>query len=188
MNAHTLPHTHSLTHTHTHTHTLACPDELFLILSKCWQKEQAARPCFQEVNQMLRDLRLEAEQKNPPARDVGAELNSLLNQNLKRLSKKATMLRKSKVRTGRRESRRRESAYTHVHTHTRANSLSFSLRSRRLSRDFRRRTGKSRSSPLFQRSGKVRRCTCRSCHHPLTRVLCRGRGGAARCRERQGRD
>ena len=73
-------------HTHTHTHTV--------------------------VHSFLRELRLEREQIDDTPRDVGASLNALLAQNYRKLSMRASMVRRQstkKVSTLKRDMRMRVS-------------------------------------------------------------------------------
>ena len=64
-------------------------------MNKTWLREPSERPSFQSL---VDDLSAEYEKvvaSSSPPRDIGATLNSLLSNNVKRMSKRASLTRKN---------------------------------------------------------------------------------------------
>lgn len=65
------------------------------IMMKCWCVDPAERWTFASLHTKLNEL-LDVARAEKPPRDVGAELNAVLNKNLRKMSKKVSMVAKSK--------------------------------------------------------------------------------------------
>eukprot|EP00043_Microstomoeca_roanoka_P028140 m.16998 g.16998 ORF g.16998 m.16998 type:complete len:759 (+) comp8201_c0_seq2:140-2416(+) len=72
----------------------ACPDEMYDMMLQAWDKNPDRRPTFVDLHKFVRNVRLEQEQGDQQARDIGASLNALLTQNLRKLSMRASMVRR----------------------------------------------------------------------------------------------
>eukprot|EP00045_Choanoeca_perplexa_P007881 m.72440 g.72440 ORF g.72440 m.72440 type:complete len:797 (+) comp14262_c0_seq1:22-2412(+) len=73
----------------------ACPEEVYDVMLQAWEKEADARPTFSEFHAKIRNLLLQEEQTNDSKpRDIGASLNAVLSQNMRRLSMKASVVRR----------------------------------------------------------------------------------------------
>ena len=73
----------------------ACPEEVYDIMLQAWEKDADARPTFSEFHEKIRNLLLQEEQGSEvKARDIGASLNAVLSQTMRRLSMKASVVRR----------------------------------------------------------------------------------------------
>jgi hypothetical protein len=73
----------------------ACPEEVYDVMLQAWEKDAAARPTFSEFHEQIRNLLMQEEQATETeARDIGASLNAVLSQNMRRLSMKASVVRR----------------------------------------------------------------------------------------------
>eukprot|EP00730_Choanoeca_flexa_P002806 TRINITY_DN11181_c0_g1_i4.p1 TRINITY_DN11181_c0_g1~~TRINITY_DN11181_c0_g1_i4.p1 ORF type:complete len:758 (+),score=224.97 TRINITY_DN11181_c0_g1_i4:94-2367(+) len=73
----------------------ACPVEVYDIMLQAWNKDPEARPTFAQVHEAFRNIKLEEEQtSDTKPRDIGSSLNAVLSQNLRRLSMKASVVRR----------------------------------------------------------------------------------------------
>ncbi|EDQ85288.1 uncharacterized protein MONBRDRAFT_34315 [Monosiga brevicollis MX1] len=70
-----------------------CPDDVFDFMLQAWHKEPEQRPSFSTFHDAISNIYAQELDKGPP-RDVGAELNALLTQNMRRMSTKASVVRR----------------------------------------------------------------------------------------------
>lgn len=71
-----------------------CPQELFDMMLVAWDKDPASRWTFKKLHEAVRNYMLQEEQASEPARDIGKTLNDSLTQTFRRLSVKASMVRR----------------------------------------------------------------------------------------------
>ena len=79
----------------------ACPQELYDLMTTAWERDVEARWTFQQLHDKVRNYLLAEEQRSDkPARDIGAALNDSLTQTFRRLSVKASMVRRQSQKVG----------------------------------------------------------------------------------------